>query len=184
MCARHYSTLLLRANDLRLLLVHLLSDVLLEMVCFRSLSFQCLTEAPSACYEEQSIFATVYGDNMSIRFFYLKSSCPAHHLSITTSTPIFTAPTLKNRSAHYTHSQAELLLQNPHCILWVLHAMPNRPRIIVDLPIIAALKAFVPKEVDVFVFDTRDLFLLLDVLQTVGLVPACWEDIEGDLTAY
>jgi hypothetical protein len=36
--------------------------------------------------------------------------------------------------------------------------------------------------VDGLVFDARNVLLSFDVLQTVGLIPAGREDVEGDLT--
>jgi hypothetical protein len=33
------------------------------------------------------------------------------------------------------------------------------------------------------VHSTRHVFVVLDVLKAVRLVPACWEDVKGDLTA-
>ena len=61
--------------------------------------------------------------------------------------------------------------------------MTNSPGIAVNLVIVSARKAFVAKEVDGLVLNTRDILLGLDVLQAVGLVPAGRENIERDLAA-
>lgn len=56
--------------------------------------------------------------------------------------------------------------------------MTNRPRISIDLIIISAREALVAKEVNIFVFNSRNILLCLDVAETVGLVPSSGEDIE------
>ena len=65
--------------------------------------------------------------------------------------------------------------------------MPDRPRVLVDLIVVAILEALVAKEVDVLVVDTGEMFGWIcfgfDMLQAVCLIPAVREDIEGDLTA-
>ena len=61
--------------------------------------------------------------------------------------------------------------------------MTNRPRVRKDLVIIASLVAFVSEEMDRLVFNARDFLLTLDMPQTIGLVPAGREDVEGDLAA-
>lgn len=61
--------------------------------------------------------------------------------------------------------------------------MPDSPRVGVDLVVVAAGEAFIAEEMDGMVVDAGDLLLSLDVLQAVGLVPAGWEDIKGDLAA-
>lgn len=60
--------------------------------------------------------------------------------------------------------------------------MSDRTRILKDLVVVAALVGLVAEEVDFRVFDARDFFLLGQVLQAVGLVPASREDVEGDLS--
>jgi hypothetical protein len=59
----------------------------------------------------------------------------------------------------------------------------NGSGIVVDLPVVAALEGLVAKEVNVLEIDPRDVLLLLDVLQAIGLIPASGENIEGDLAA-
>ncbi len=60
--------------------------------------------------------------------------------------------------------------------------MSYRPRVLVDLAIIATLHCLVAKEMDGLVVDTTgQVLLVLDVLQTVPLIPALREDVEGDL---
>ena len=65
--------------------------------------------------------------------------------------------------------------------------MTDRPRIFVDLVVVAALKTLVAEEVDVLVVNAREMLsricLSLYVLQAVSLVPTVGEDIEGDLAA-
>ena len=62
--------------------------------------------------------------------------------------------------------------------------MADSPRILVDLVVVATLECFVTKEVDgCVVHSAGQILVVLDVLQAVRLVPACREDIEGDLTA-
>ena len=61
--------------------------------------------------------------------------------------------------------------------------MSLRPRVFENLVVVAALVRLVAEEVDLAVLDAADLLLGLDVLQTVRLVPAGREDIEGDLAA-
>jgi hypothetical protein len=59
-----------------------------------------------------------------------------------------------------------------------------RARVLKDLVVVAALESLVTKEVDGSVlFTAREVLLVLEVLQTVALVPASWEDVEGDLAA-
>lgn len=61
--------------------------------------------------------------------------------------------------------------------------MPDSPSVGMDLVVIAAGKALITEEMDGLVIDAGNLLLGLDVLQTVGLVPAGWEDIKRDLAA-
>ena len=62
--------------------------------------------------------------------------------------------------------------------------MSHSSWILVDFVVVAALVGLVAEEVDGGVFDTTwQVLLVLDMLQTVGLVPALGEDIEGDLAA-
>lgn len=61
--------------------------------------------------------------------------------------------------------------------------MSYRAWILKDLVIVAALICLVAKEVDRRVLDARDIFLVGQVLQAVGLVPAGGKDVEGDLSA-
>lgn len=82
-----------------------------------------------------------------------------------------------------TYSQIEKLLQLSRCLVGVLHAVTDGALVLVDLVIIAALVRLITEEVDRRVVDaTRQVLLILDVLQAVRLVPASWEDIKGDLT--
>jgi hypothetical protein len=79
-------------------------------------------------------------------------------------------------------SEVEQLLYLCHRIRCVYDRVPNRPWVLVDLVIITSLVGFVAKEVDCSILNpTRLLCLVLQVLQTISLVPSCREDIEGDL---
>lgn len=59
--------------------------------------------------------------------------------------------------------------------------MSDRPRVSVDLVIVAAGEGLVAKEVDGLVFNARDILFGFDVLQTVRLVPTGREDVKRDL---
>lgn len=61
--------------------------------------------------------------------------------------------------------------------------MADGPLIAEDLEVVAALEGLVAEEVDVLVRDAAVSSVILEVLETVSLVPASGEDIEGDLTA-
>lgn len=80
-------------------------------------------------------------------------------------------------------SQLEQLFQLLDGIVWVGNRVTDRPGITVDLIIISAREALVAKEVDIFIFDSSDLLLCLDVAETVGLIPTSGEDVERDLSA-
>lgn len=72
------------------------------------------------------------------------------------------------------------------CIAFVriLHTVTYGPRVLIDLVVIAALHCLVTEEVDgLVVHPSRHILVILNVLQAVCLVPACREDVEGDLTA-
>lgn len=56
--------------------------------------------------------------------------------------------------------------------------MPLHIGVVVNFIVIAALEGFVPEKVDLLEP------LLCHVAQAVGLVPAGWKDIKGNLTAY
>lgn len=80
--------------------------------------------------------------------------------------------------------QLEELLKLRHRILGPRDRVPDRPGVLVDLVVVAALERLVAEEVDRRVGDApRLLGLGLEVLQAVGLVPAGGEDVEGDLAA-
>ena len=62
--------------------------------------------------------------------------------------------------------------------------MPHRPLILINLPIIPTLIRFIAKKVDSLILNAiRQILIRLDMAQTVRLVPAVGEDIEGDLAA-
>lgn len=63
--------------------------------------------------------------------------------------------------------------------------MPHRPLILENLPIIPTLIRLIAKEMHrlELYFPPRALLLGLDMLQTIRLIPAGREDVEGDLPA-
>ena len=62
--------------------------------------------------------------------------------------------------------------------------MANRSGILINLVVVAALERLVAEEMySLVVHSTWHVLVVLDVLQAVCLVPACWKDVEGDLTA-
>lgn len=67
--------------------------------------------------------------------------------------------------------------------MWTCDGVANRSWICVDLVIVTTLVCLVPKEVDCRVlYPTGLLCLVLEMLQTISLVPSSREDIEGDLS--
>lgn len=81
-------------------------------------------------------------------------------------------------------SHIKQLPQLRHRLLGVLHTMPDRPLVLVDLVVVAALVRLVTEEVDSRKVDAVGQVLVgLDVLQAVRLVPARGEDVEGYLAA-
>ena len=81
-------------------------------------------------------------------------------------------------------SQPKQFTQLHHRILRVLDTMADRPRILKDLVVVATLERLVAEEMHSRVVNAAgQVFLVLDVLQTVPLIPAHGEDVEGDLAA-
>ena len=78
-------------------------------------------------------------------------------------------------------SHVEQLLQLPHGIVRIGHAMSDRAAILENLVVVAALVRLVAEEMDGGVVDAADVLLVQDVLEAVGLVPTGGENIEGDL---
>ena len=62
--------------------------------------------------------------------------------------------------------------------------MAECPFILIDLVIVAAFMRLVPKEMDSRVLGAGDVLLGFEVLEGVGLIPTCREDVEGYLTSY
>lgn len=56
--------------------------------------------------------------------------------------------------------------------------MSNRTAILIDLVVITPFVRFVSKEVNRFVVYSRDFLFMLEMLQTVRLIPSGWEDVE------
>lgn len=52
-----------------------------------------------------------------------------------------------------------------------------------NLIVVSTRERLVTEEMDGLVLDTRDVLLVLDVLQAVGLVPTSGEDIKRNLAA-
>jgi hypothetical protein len=76
------------------------------------------------------------------------------------------------------------LLQLLNGIIRVRNTVSNRSRIRVDLVVVAALVCLVAEEVDLGVLDAAGLLgVFFEEPQTVRLVPAGGEDVEGDLSA-
>lgn len=89
--------------------------------------------------------------------------------------------TLSQIRASTSHLQVKQLLELVHGILGAVDSMSNGAGIFINLIVVTANEGLVAEEVNCAVFDARDALLRLDMLQTVGLVPASGEDIEGDL---
>ena len=69
-------------------------------------------------------------------------------------------------------------------IFRVLDCMTNGPLILKDLVVITAFGRLVPEEMDSCVFNAREIFLGLKMLETVGLIPTSGEGIKGYLASY
>lgn len=67
-------------------------------------------------------------------------------------------------------------------MLGILNSVTHGSAILKDLVIVSTLVGLVAKEVDGRVIDTTDGLLGLEVLQTIGFIPAIGEDVEGYLT--
>jgi hypothetical protein len=52
-----------------------------------------------------------------------------------------------------------------------------------DLVVITAGEAFITEEMYGLVFDPRNIFLGLEMSQTVSLIPSCGKDIKGNFSA-
>lgn len=76
------------------------------------------------------------------------------------------------------------LLQDGHCLIGILHRVSSRSGIIVDLVVVSTLEGLITEEVNMLVVESTESLLGFNMSEAVGLIPACWEYIEGDLTAY
>ena len=54
--------------------------------------------------------------------------------------------------------------------------------VLIDLVVITSDETLVTEEVNVLILGTGDVLLSLDVLESIGLIPAGGENIKGDLT--
>jgi hypothetical protein len=73
-------------------------------------------------------------------------------------------------------------VQLRHRIFGTSDGVTDGALVVVDLVVVAALKGLVAEEVNCGVGHAAGLLgLVLQVLQAICLVPAGWEDIEGDL---
>ena len=82
------------------------------------------------------------------------------------------------RTGLFLDLQLEQLLELPDGVIGIGDRMSNRPGVTVYLVVISAGEALVAKEMDIFVFDSGDLLLCLDVAETISLVPSSGEDVE------
>jgi hypothetical protein len=82
------------------------------------------------------------------------------------------------------HSDAESLSDLLEAVGGILDRMADGSGVLVDLVVVTTRESLVAEEVDGLVVDAGDVLLVLNMLQAVGLVPAIWKDVEGDLTAY
>lgn len=96
------------------------------------------------------------------------------------ASPVHTQP----NTPILTTSQLEHLLQDIEGLIRILDSMTRSPRITVDFVVVSALKGLVAEEVDLGVLDSAQGLFGLDMAEAVSLIPASWEDIEGDLAAY
>ena len=76
----------------------------------------------------------------------------------------------------------EYFLELFHCVFWTFHAVSNGPTVLVDLIIISSFIRLVAEEMYGCVVCAAERFLRFEVLEAVGLVPARWKDVEGNLT--
>lgn len=81
-------------------------------------------------------------------------------------------------------SNVKQLLELSERILRLCNTVTNSTRVLENLVVVSTLVCLVAKEVNGGVLDCAgEVLLVLDVLETVCLVPAPGEDVEGDLTA-
>ena len=84
----------------------------------------------------------------------------------------------------HLHSKIKELLEDAHRVLRTLDRVARGPLVAVNLPVVAALEALVAEEVHRLEGHAAGLGGLgFEVLETVRLVPAGGEDVEGDLAA-
>lgn len=72
------------------------------------------------------------------------------------SSPLRSSPFL-HLQPRTRQSQVENLFEDPDSVLWPLDRVPNRPRIGVDLVVVATLESLVAEEVDVLVVDAGEV---------------------------
>ena len=76
----------------------------------------------------------------------------------------------------------EDLLELLHGIIRVDNRVADCAGVLIDLVVITSNETLVTEEMNVLIFGTGDVLLGLDMLQGIGLIPACRENIKGDLT--
>ena len=124
-----------------------------------------------------SIFSTLeekekHGDFISFLFFYPTNFAKAFVY------PDSTCP------SDISSLKAKQRLELGNGVVGSGNRVPNSPAIGVNLVVVTADHGLVAKEVDRLVLDAAGLLgLLLEVLEAVGLVPACGEDVKGDLAS-
>jgi hypothetical protein len=79
----------------------------------------------------------------------------------------------------------EELLDDSHGIIRTVYGMSNSSHVLINLVFIATLEHLVTEKVNSIVFNTiGKLGVGFDMTKTVGLVPACRENITRDLSTY
>lgn len=106
------------------------------------------------------------------------SSLPAHIFPLLPKHPHRLA------SSGAADSYLKHLLQDGHRLIWILHRVSSRSGIIVDLVVVSTLEGLITEEMNMLVVESTESLLGFNMSEAVGLVPACWEHIEGDLAAY
>lgn len=84
----------------------------------------------------------------------------------------------------YIRSEVKQLFELRDSLIGVQYSVTNRPRVRKDLIVVSTLEGLVAEEVNCAVVDAaRDLLLVLDVIESISLVPALGKAVERDLSA-
>ena len=118
--------------------------------------------------------ASVYAVRLDYGFEKVNWSTPdllqikAHHLLFEMHALEHTVLRIFALDLRLSDSELEKLLDYPQCLFRILDSMPNRPLVVVDLPVVASRKGFVTEEVDILVVNARQtlgsILLSFDVL--------------------